>query len=145
MASTTSERKYKFFLKGCGRGAAMLMRRPCPLGSKQLSIRAFIWGIYFFLLALVLSEIDQKQEATLFLFSLSFEYDCEKSVRQLAGFFRYVEIVIMKLYAYLNWMFYIKSLYLSISKISSFFIIMSSSHEKIFVWNASIWVGGPCK
>ena len=25
-----------------------------------------------------------------------------------------------------------------------FFIIMSSNHEKMFVWNASIWVGGPC-
>jgi hypothetical protein len=38
----------------------------------------------------------------LFLFSLSFEYGRKKSVRQLPGFFRYVEIVITKLYVYLN-------------------------------------------
>ena len=37
-----------------------------------------------------------------FFFSLSFEYGLEKSVRQLAVFFRYVEIVITKLYLYLN-------------------------------------------
>ena len=24
------------------------------------------------------------------------------------------------------------------------FIIMSSNHEKMFIWNKSIWVGGPC-
>jgi hypothetical protein len=36
----------------------------------------------------------------LFLFLLSFEYGREKSVRQLAGFFRFVEIVITKLYVY---------------------------------------------
>ena len=35
-------------------------------------------------------------------------------------FFRYVEIVIKRIYVYLNWMFYIKSPYLRISKISSF-------------------------
>ena len=81
-----------------------------------LSYEVYIFSV----LALVLSEIDQRQEATLFLFSLSFEYGCEKSVRQLTGFFRYVEIVITKLYVYLNWMFYIKSPYLRISKISSF-------------------------
>ena len=44
-------------------------------------------------LALVLSEIDQRQEAGLFLFSLSFEYGHKKSDRQLTGFFRYVNIV----------------------------------------------------
>ena len=78
------------------------------------------YGVYIFsVLGLVLSEIDQRQEAGLFLFSLSFEYGHKNSVRQLAGFFRYVEIVITKLYAYLNWMFYIKSPYLRISKISS--------------------------
>ena len=26
-----------------------------------------------------------------------------------------------------------------------FFIIMSSNREKMFVWNASIWVDGPCR
>ena len=106
-----------------------------------LSYEVYIFSV----LALVLSEIDQRQEATLFLFSLSFEYGCEKSVRQLTGFFRYVEIVIMKLYVYLNWMLYIKSPYLRISKISFFFIIMSSKHEEMFVWNVSIWVDGPCR
>ena len=53
--------------------------------------------IFFSVLALVLSEIDQRQEAILFLFSRSFEYGHEKSVKQLTGFFRYVEIVITKL------------------------------------------------
>ena len=63
-----------------------------------LSYEVYIFSV----LALVLSEIDQMQEATLFLFSLSFEHGHEKSVRQLTGFFRYVEIVITKLYVYLN-------------------------------------------
>ena len=39
----------------------------------------------------------------MFLFSLSFEYGHNKSIRQLPGFFRYVEIVITKLYIYLRY------------------------------------------
>jgi hypothetical protein len=82
----------------------------------------------------------------LFLFSLSFEYGHKNSVRQLAEFFRYVDcrdcdhktICIPKL----NVLYQI-----SLSEVFKnifFFIIMSSNHEKMLVWNASIWVGGPC-
>jgi hypothetical protein len=50
----------------------------------------------------IVREIDHRKEATLVLFSLSFEYGRKLSVRQLTGFFRFVEIVIMKLYVCLN-------------------------------------------
>ena len=103
MASTTSERKYiKKNLRDVGVGPPSIChalvlqaQSSCVLG---LSYEVYIVSV----LALVLSEIDQRQEATFFLFSLSFECNREKSVRQLAGFFRYVEIVITKLYVYLN-------------------------------------------
>ena len=60
----------------------------CVLG---LSYEVYIFSV----LELVLSEFDQRQEAT-------FEYGRKKSVKQLAEFFRYVEIVMTKLYVYLN-------------------------------------------
>ena len=145
MASTTSERKDIKFLKKCGRGALMGMPRPCPLGSSSW-VLGLSYDVYIFFCTSIGSVRNWSKAGGYIVFvSLSFEYGRKKSVRQLTGFFRYVEIVITKLYVHLNWMFYIKSPYLRISKISSFFIIMSSSHEKIFVWNASIWVGGPCK
>ena len=94
MASTTSERKYiKKNLRDVGVGPPSLChalvlqaQSSCVLG---LSYEVYIVSV----LALVLSEIDQRQEAGLFLFSLSFEYGHKKSDRQLTGFFRYINIV----------------------------------------------------
>ena len=41
-------------------------------------------------------------------------------------------------------MFYIKSPYLRIPKIMYFWIKCHKIMKKMVIWNASIWVGGPC-
>ena len=90
--------KIIFFWRDVGVGPPWVCHALVPQAQSSwvlgLSYEVYIFSV----LALVLSEIDQRQEATLFLFSLSFEYGRKKSVRQLTGFFRYVEIVITKLF-----------------------------------------------
>ena len=65
--------------------------------NQERPMMARVRYIFFSVLALFLSEIDHRQEAGLFLFSLLFEYGPQKSIRQLAGSFRYVNIVITRI------------------------------------------------
>ena len=45
-----------------------------------------------------------------------------------------------------NWMFYIKYLYLTQDPKNHWLLIrMALNQEKIFIWNESIWVQGPCR
>ena len=113
MASKASERKFIKNFKGGRRGPLIIVPRPCPSGSKKLSIGAFIWGIFYFCASIGSFRIWKKagewRLKSLFLFLL-----LQKSERKLTEFFRYLRIVITKLWIYLNWMFYIKFPYLRI-------------------------------
>ena len=121
LASTASERKYITTFTGDGRGVSMIVPRPCPSSSKKLSIRAFIWGIYFCCTSIGSFRISKKAGdffcSSLFLFIL-----LQKSDRKLAEIFRYVRIVTWRIWIYTNWIFYIKSRYLRISKIFWFWL-----------------------
>ena len=68
----------------------------------------------------------------------------QKSDRKLTEFFRYLRIVITKIWMYLKWIIYIKSYYLRIPRNNFLLIGMSFNHEEMPTWNASIWVRGPC-
>ena len=59
-------------------------------------------------------------------------------------FFENVKTVISRTRNCLNLMFYYEFLYLRIPKKHWLLTGMSSNHEKLLFWNASIWVQWPC-
>ena len=135
-------KRYKRF-EGCERGAPHGYVTPFSFGLSSwvsgLSNDVYIFSV----LALVLSEIDQRQEASLFCFL--FLWIWPRKIRQTSCWIfqicrdcNHKNIGIPKLSVS-----YQTSLSEEFKKIF-FFIIMSSNHEEMFVWNASIWVGGPC-
>ena len=144
MASKTSERKEKKWRDvDVGPRPPWVYQALVPQAPSSwvlgLSCEVYIFSV----LALVLSGIDQRQEATSFLFPLSFEYSRKKIGKATCWIFQickdcyHENIVTPKL----NVLYQI-SLSQNLKNIF-FFIIMYCNHEKMFVWNASIWVGGP--
>ena len=145
MASTASERKDTTTFTGGGRGAPMIVPHPCPSGSIKLSIRAFIWGIYFFCT------------------SVGSVRNWSKAGRYIVFVFTFIWIWPRKISKTTRWIFQIcrdcdqenicipkLNVLYQISLSEDFkniflFIIMSSNHEKMSIWNKSIWVGGPCR
>ena len=75
------------------------------------------YEVYIFFCTSIGSVRNWSKAGGYIVFVFTFIWIC---LQKITGFFRYVEIVITKLYLYQNWMFYIKSPYLRISKISSF-------------------------
>jgi hypothetical protein len=117
MASTASERKSIKNFKGmCG----PLHDSATPLYFRL--INACIWGIYYFCASIssfrILKKAGQWRLKSLFLFLL-----LQKSDGKITEFFRYLRIVITKIWIYIiNLMFYIKFPYLRIPKTIFFWL-----------------------
>ena len=122
-----------------GVALSMIVARPFTSSSKKLSIGAFI-GKYILFLCWhwFFQNLGKgwRVEAKKFVFV----FISQKSDGKLTEFCRCLWIVITKIWIYINWMFYIKS---QESKSNFLLIGMSFNHEKISVWNASIWIRGP--
>ena len=121
MASTTSERKSIKNFKGGGCGPLHDSATPLYFWLIKLSSGAFIWGIYYSCASIssfrILKKAGEWRLKSLFLFLLLQESD-----GKLTEFFRYLRIVITKIWIYINWMFYSKSPYLRIPKTIFFWL-----------------------
>ena len=137
MASRASEREGTMFFTGGDRGAPMIIPRPCSSGSKKLSIRAFIWCIYFFCTRIGSFRILKKAGvffcASLFLFLLQWKSDKKK--RWFFQVCKNCDQEIMNI-PKLNVLYQISPS--QDSKNIFLLIRMSFNHGKMFVWNASI-------
>ena len=118
MASTTSERKSIKNFKGGGCGP--LHDSATPLYFRFIKAEYWCFGVYFISVLgsfRILKKAGEWRLKSLFLFLL-----LQKSGRKLTEFFRYLRIVITKIWIYINWMFYSKSPYLRIPKTIFFWL-----------------------
>ena len=143
LASTTSERKCTKYFTGCGCGAPMIMPRPCLSSSKELSIRAFIKGIVCFCTRVgsfrILKKAGEWRLQSLFLFVI--EAKIRQKTRWIFQICKNCDPEKMKI-GKLSISYQISPP--QDSKNDYLLVRMSFNHEKMFVWNASIWVRGPC-
>ena len=141
MASTTSERKCTKKIMVCGRGAPMKYPHPFLPPQKKLCTSAVIWGTQFFCARIGSFRIVKKTGV----WRLQSLFLClwkQVSDRKFTGFFRYLRIVITRRWK--SSILFIKSSYLRSPKIIYSWLECHLIMKKNFVWNASIWVRGPC-